>query len=108
MKRFTEAVGEIVRTIPEGEVRTYGAVADEAGSPKASRAVGPALDAHWDAGDHTLPLWRVVAWVGCLVTRPADVAEQAKQLRLEGWSVRRNGDRYRVDNGPKGARRATS
>lgn len=40
MKTFTERVLDIVRNIPLGSVLTYKQVAERAGSPSASRAVG--------------------------------------------------------------------
>ena len=40
---FPRRVLEVVRTIPYGETRTYGDVADAAGSPRAGRAAGSAL-----------------------------------------------------------------
>jgi O-6-methylguanine DNA methyltransferase len=40
MKTFTERVLEIVKNIPRGSVLTYKQVAEMAGSPTASRAVG--------------------------------------------------------------------
>jgi methylated-DNA-[protein]-cysteine S-methyltransferase len=40
MKTFTEKVLSIVRSIPSGSVLTYKQVAERAGSPGASRAVG--------------------------------------------------------------------
>lgn len=40
---FRRQVYEYVRTIPPGEIRTYGSVAEAIGKPGASRAVGGAL-----------------------------------------------------------------
>lgn len=40
MKTFTEKVLDIVRNIPAGTVLTYKQVAERAGNPGASRAVG--------------------------------------------------------------------
>jgi methylated-DNA-protein-cysteine methyltransferase-like protein len=74
---FEEAVLEVVRSLPEGAVATYGEVAAEAGFPGAARAVGNLL--RRSAG---LPWWRVVAAAGRLV--PGDEEEQARHLRAEG------------------------
>jgi methylated-DNA-[protein]-cysteine S-methyltransferase len=41
--RFQQDVWRIVRTIPYGETRSYGWVANKLGSPKAARGVGQAL-----------------------------------------------------------------
>ncbi|WP_084106633.1 methylated-DNA--[protein]-cysteine S-methyltransferase [Demequina sp. NBRC 110056] len=43
---FRERVWEALRAIPAGETRTYGEVAQELGSPGASRAVGGACGAN--------------------------------------------------------------
>ena len=43
MSDFAEKVYAHVRTIPAGEVHTYGKVASAIGNPKAARAVGTAL-----------------------------------------------------------------
>ncbi|KRE75126.1 MGMT family protein [Paenibacillus sp. Soil750] len=39
MTPFTERVLEIIRSIPEGRVMTYGQIARQAGSPRAARQV---------------------------------------------------------------------
>ena len=41
--RFQQSVWQVVRTIPYGETRSYGWVADKLGLPKAARGVGQAL-----------------------------------------------------------------
>lgn len=43
---FQQAVLEVCRRIPRGEVRTYGWIARELGKPRAARAVGQALAAN--------------------------------------------------------------
>jgi methylated-DNA-[protein]-cysteine S-methyltransferase len=57
MKSFYEKVIEIVGSIPEGNVLTYGEVAKRAGSKGASRAVGSILAKNQDK---TVPCHRVV------------------------------------------------
>lgn len=81
-RTFEEAVTEVIRAIPRGEVLTYGEVADEAGRPGAGRAVGNLL--RTCSGD--LPWWRVVGAGGRLVS-PVPT-EQATRLRAEGHRVR--------------------
>lgn len=78
---FETAVLGVVRSIPSGEVLTYGEVAEEAGRPGAARAVGTLLR----TTDVTLPWWRVVGAGGRL--RAPDPAEQARRLRNEGVVV---------------------
>lgn len=55
---FAERVYAIVRAIPAGQTKTYGAVAKEAGNPKAARAVGALMHANRDP---KIPCHRVVA-----------------------------------------------
>jgi methylated-DNA-[protein]-cysteine S-methyltransferase len=44
LTEFSKRVYEAVKTIPKGEVRTYGWVAEKIGKPGAARAVGNALN----------------------------------------------------------------
>ncbi len=46
-KTFTEKVLDVVRKIPKGRVLTYKQVAERAGSPGASRAVGSVMKANY-------------------------------------------------------------
>ena len=55
---FFEKVYEIVKTIPEGKVMTYGDVAKLSSNPRASRAVGWAL--HKNPYEGIVPCHRVV------------------------------------------------
>lgn len=80
-RSFSERVREVVRTLPRGEVATYGEIAREAGSPGAARAVGRVLAAGGD-----LPWWRIVAADGRLV--PGNEDDHARRLRAEGVAVR--------------------
>lgn len=75
---FEAAVHAVVRSIPAGEVMTYGEVAGEAGRPGAARAVGRVMA----TSDGALPWWRVVAADGRLV--PGHEAEHRRRLRAEG------------------------
>ena len=54
---FTTHVYEIVRSIPKGKTLTYKEVAILAGSPKAVRAVGNALNKNYDP---SIPCHRVI------------------------------------------------
>jgi methylated-DNA-protein-cysteine methyltransferase-like protein len=74
---------EVIRMLGEGEVVTYGEIAEDAGFPKQSRLVGRLLAHSSDALD--LPWWRVVNAAGRLV--PGNEAEQAALLRAEGVLV---------------------
>ncbi len=57
MKLFNEKVLEVVSKIPLGKVLTYGQVAEKAGNPKASRAVGSIMAKN---ADKNIPCHRVV------------------------------------------------
>lgn len=81
MERFEERVRRVLLALRPGEVVTYGEVAEEAGHPRAGRAVGNLL-----ARDEDLPWWRVVTSTGRLV--PGHETEQAARLRAEGVTVR--------------------
>jgi methylated-DNA-protein-cysteine methyltransferase-like protein len=73
---------DVIVALGEGEVSTYGDIAEVAGYPKRARLVGrilatTALDVPW---------WRVVNAAGRLV--PGHEREQAQLLRAEGVVVR--------------------
>lgn len=78
---FEDAVLEVVRSIPAGRCLSYGEVADEAGFPRAARAVGTLLRTTVES----CPWWRVVGWDGRL--RSPEPDRQATLLRAEGVSV---------------------
>jgi methylated-DNA-protein-cysteine methyltransferase related protein len=81
MSDFEARVRAVIGSLQPGEVATYGEVAEEAGSPRAARAVGGVL-----ARTDGLPWWRVVTASGRLVPGHEDV--QARRLRSEGVEVR--------------------
>lgn len=72
---------DVIRSLREGEVVTYGDIAADAGYPKLSRFVGRLLA----LTDDDLPWWRVVNSAGRLV--PGHEREQAQLLRAEGVTV---------------------
>jgi len=79
---FEVGVRAAILALRRGEVATYGEIAEEAGFPRAARAVGNLLAASDD-----LPWWRVVRANGRLgSTKPE---EQARRLRDEGVAVER-------------------
>ena len=91
MSDFERRVVEVLARLPEGEVVTYGEVADEAGHPGSARAVGRIL-----ATSDGLPWWRVVTSTGRLV--PGHETEHARRLRAEGLTV--TDGRVRVSKRP--------
>ncbi len=72
---------DVLRLLRDGEVVTYGDIAEDAGYPRMSRLVGRILA----TSEEELPWWRVVNSVGRLV--PGHEREQAQLLRAEGVAV---------------------
>lgn len=56
-KSFADRVRDVVRSIPKGQMMTYGAVAKKAGAPGAARAVGTIMANNFDK---TVPCHRVI------------------------------------------------
>jgi len=79
---FERAVGDVLDTLRDGDVVTYGEVAAEAGYPGAARAVGSVLGRSGGG----FPWWRVVTASGRLV--PGHEQEQSRRLMAEGVAVR--------------------
>ncbi|MFQ6672265.1 MAG: methylated-DNA--[protein]-cysteine S-methyltransferase [Candidatus Tectimicrobiota bacterium] len=79
---FQKRVYAVARTIPSGEVRSYGWVATHMGRPGAARAVGQALAAN--PVPLVVPCHRVVATDGSLGGFTAGIALKRKLLALEG------------------------
>jgi methylated-DNA-protein-cysteine methyltransferase-like protein len=77
---FEADVIRTIRGLGRGEVAAYGEIAEEAGHPRAARAVGGVLSRADD-----LPWWRVVRADGRLASHK--VEEQARRLRAEGVTV---------------------
>lgn len=83
----TRRIYEAVQKIPRGKVATYGQVAEMAGNPKMSRAVGNAL--HHNPDPEHIPCYRVVNAKGELASAFAFGGEhvQARLLKAEGVAV---------------------
>jgi methylated-DNA-protein-cysteine methyltransferase-like protein len=81
MNERDQRIIDVIRSLREGEVVTYGDIADVAGYPKMSRLVGRILA----VTDDDLPWWRVVNAAGRLV--PGNEREQAALLKSEGVTV---------------------
>ena len=85
-----ERILAVIRSLREGEVATYGEIAEDAGFPNRSRLVGRllALGGNTYGGDtyggkkQELPWWRVVNAAGRLV--PGNELEQIALLKAEG------------------------
>jgi alkylated DNA nucleotide flippase Atl1 len=82
---FDASVLAVLRSLGEGEVVTYGDVADDAGFHGRARAVGHLLA----TTDEDVPWWRVVTSSGRLV--PGHEREHAARLRAEGVALAPSG-----------------
>ena len=78
---FRERVFRYVRSIPQGEVRTYGEVARAVGSPRSARAVGAALKTNYDPA---VPCHRVIRADGDLGGYNRGAVLKRKKLKEEG------------------------
>ncbi len=83
----TKRIYEAVKKIPKGQVATYGKVAEMAGNPRMSRAVGNAL--HKNPDPEHIPCYRVVNSKGELAGAFAFGGEnvQKKLLKADGIEV---------------------
>jgi O(6)-alkylguanine repair protein YbaZ len=82
---FPQRVWQIVASIPEGSVTTYGEVARLAGSPRAARQVGGVLRRLPEGS--TLPWHRVVNRAGTISLTGPDLQRQRQALLSEGVQV---------------------
>jgi methylated-DNA-[protein]-cysteine S-methyltransferase len=79
---FAVAVlGELAK-VPYGHTRTYGELAERAGSPKAARAVGMVMNRN--PVPIVLPCHRIVGSTGSLVGYGGGLERKEQLLRLEG------------------------
>jgi methylated-DNA-protein-cysteine methyltransferase-like protein len=83
---------DVLMALRDGEVTTYGDVAEDAGYPRQSRLVGRILA----TTDAEVPWWRVVNASGRIVSGQPD--EQRALLRAEGVTVTED----RVRDAPMG------
>ncbi len=86
---FPQRVWQIVASIPEGYVTTYGDVARLAGSPRAARQVGGVLKRLPEGS--TLPWHRVVNRHGVISLTGPDLQRQRQALLSEGVQVSGSG-----------------
>ncbi len=86
MNEFTQLVVEIIISIPEGKVATYGQIAKLAGSPRGARQVARIL--HTQTRKFNLPWYRVINSQGKIVIKdPYGADEQRAKLLSEGIEV---------------------
>lgn len=84
---FTKKVIKLIKSIPEGNVATYGLIAALAGKPQGSRGVGWIL--HSSTNGHELPWQRVIKSTGHLSfpEMSSPYFRQKRLLELEGVSM---------------------
>lgn len=87
MKDFTQQVLDIIKSIPPGQVMTYGQIAAIAGDPRGARQVARIL--HGMSEAHQLPWHRVINAKGGISLRGELGVMQADLLRKEGVEVNR-------------------
>lgn len=87
---FNQRVYDVVRLIPKGRVTSYGAIARFLSSPRASRAVGWAMNASHGLSD--IPAHRVVNRNGLLSGKMhfSSPTRMEELLRLEGVEVEKD------------------
>ena len=91
---FFEKVYAVVRSVPRGQVISYGQVAFLAGNPRMARQVGWALHSNPRPGE--IPCHRVVFNDGCLSSGFAFGGQQVQADLLRGEGVQVSDD-FRVD-----------
>ena len=84
-KNTFEKIYEVVKSIPEGKVATYGLVAVLAGNPRWSRVVGYALHVNPEPG--VIPCHRVVNREGRLAPSFAFGGEDAQRQLLSAEGI---------------------
>lgn len=82
---FYRAVWETTRAVPYGEVRSYGWLATQAGSPRAVRATGGAMAANQIP--IVVPCHRIVGSNGSLVGFGGGLEMKQRLLELEGCAL---------------------
>ncbi len=84
MKSFKEKVLAVVSRIPKGKVMTYKQVAQKAGNPKASRAVGTIVAQNFNPEVYC---HRVVRSDGGLGGYNRGIPEKIRKLKAEGVTL---------------------
>ncbi|MEM5767251.1 MAG: MGMT family protein [Bacillota bacterium] len=90
MNGFFQQVYDLIATIPEGKVATYGQIAALLGKPKASKIVGWAL--HTTPSNFKLPCHRVVNKSGDLAPAYVFGGIGAQRSLLEAEGITFNSD----------------
>ena len=83
---FSEKVLELTKKIPEGKVATYGDIARALGNPKASRAVGSALNKN--KYPIIIPCHRIIKSTGNVGGYSAGKEKKLALLKKEGIPIK--------------------
>ncbi|MFW9943035.1 MAG: MGMT family protein [Candidatus Thorarchaeota archaeon] len=75
---FTQKIIDIIKSIPEGKVLTYGFIAKLAGNPRAARQVSWIL--HSSSKKYNLPWHRVISSKGKISLKAIEDCEYQKNL----------------------------
>jgi len=90
MNPFTERVIDIIQSIPEGKIMTYGQIAKIAGSPRGARQVVRIL--HSMSDRYNLPWHRVINAKGEIAIKDDESHfVQVASLKSEGIEFDKNG-----------------
>lgn len=91
MTKFSEVVLAIIKSIPKGNVASYGQIALIAGQPRAAREVGWILN---QQSDDKTPWWRVINNSGRISIKHSEYSAvlQKELLEKEGVKVSDNFD----------------
>ncbi len=85
MNDLYQRIYEVVQAIPPGKVATYGQIAQLAGNPRASRAVGWAM--HGAPAELSVPCHRVVNQAGTLAHSGVFGGREVQRAMLESEGV---------------------
>ena len=83
--KFSKQVLKLTRKIPRGKVTTYSEMARALGNPKASRAVGNALNRN--KLPDLIPCYRVVRSDGSVGGYASGAKEKIRRLRRDGIGI---------------------
>lgn len=95
-KSFYQRVVDIIKSIPEGRVATYGHIARHAGNPRAARQVAYIL--HASSEKENLPWHRVVNSKGGISLKPRHGYELQKQMLEDEGIVFDDEDRINLEH----------
>lgn len=95
IKPFTARVMEIIQSVPEGKVMTYGQVAKLAGSPRGARQVVRIL--HSMSAKYKLPWHRIINAKGEIAVKDYE-SQSMQKMFLEGEGIEiEKGNRINLD-----------